>query len=396
MLRYLTAGESHGPCLTAIVEGMPAGVPITRESIDRDLGRRQVGYGRGARMRIEADRVEILAGVRHGMSLGSPISLRIANRDWENWTGEMGADVPAEGWSSGRAFRVPRPGHADLAGAAKYGHRDLRNVLERASARETAARVAVGAVCRALLNAVGVSVVSGVRQIGPVRWEAPDEWDASVVAAIEGSDVRCGGAEASRAMRAAVDAAKADGDTLGGILEVRAQGVPVGLGSHVAWDRRLDARLAAAVTGVPAIKGVEFGLGFGGADLPGSQVHDEIATAPGGGDWPFERGANHCGGVEGGISTGAEIVVRAVMKPIPTMMRPLGSVDLDTMAAAPAHAERSDVCAVPAAGVVLEAVVCHVLADALLEKFGGDCLDDLTAAIAAYRARLSGTWGHDE
>jgi chorismate synthase len=393
MLRYLTAGESHGPCLTAILEGLPAGVPVPQEAIDRDLARRQGGYGRGGRMRIEADRVEITAGVRHGVSLGSPLALVVRNLDGPNWSEEMSPQAREEGWQSARQIRVPRPGHADLAGGAKYGHRDLRNVLERASARETAARVAVGAVCRGLLRCVGVGVVSVVRGIGGVEWDPGDDWDDAMLAAAESSDVRCAAPEVAAAMRQAIDEARAAGDTLGGVVEVRAREVPVGLGSHVAADRRLDARLAAAVMGVPAIKGVEIGLGFAAAAARGSEVHDAIL--PGDGPWPFRRETNRAGGVEGGISTGLEIVVRAAMKPIPTLTRPLASVSLDTLEPVPAHAERSDVCAVPAAAVVVEAAICFELAAALLEKFGGDHLDDTRGALAAYRERLSRMWGAD-
>jgi chorismate synthase len=344
-------------------------------------------------MRIEADHVEITAGVRHGLSLGSPLALVVRNLDWENWSEEMAVSAPSAGWHSGRAVRVPRPGHADLAGGAKYGHRDLRNVLERASARETAARVAVGAVCRGLLACVGVEVVSVVRQIGSVGWDPGEDWDEATLAGVEGSDVRCAAPDVAAAMRAAIDAALSAGDTLGGVVEVRARGVPVGLGSHVAWDRRLDARLAAAVMGIPAIKGVEIGLGFAAAAAPGSEVHDAII--PGDGPWPFERGSNHAGGLEGGITTGQDVVVRAAMKPIPTLTRPLPSVDLDTLEAAPAHAERSDACAVPAAAVVVEAAVCFELARALLAKLGGDHLDDVCGALAAYQERVSRMWGRD-
>ena len=390
-LRFLTAGESHGPALSAILEGMPAGVPVSLEIIDRDLARRQRGYGRGGRMRIEKDRVAITAGVRHGLTLGAPIALRIENRDWDNWREEMSAEAPGEGWVSERAVRTPRPGHADLAGAAKYGHRDMRNVLERASARETAARVAVGALCRCLLDAVDITVAGMICRLGPVEWDSPAEWSEALIEAAEQSDVGCPDGGAAAAMRRAIDNAREQGDTVGGVFEVRAFGVPPGLGSHVQWDRRLDARLAAALMSVPAVKGVEVGLGFAAAALPGSQVHDPVLPADG--EWPLRRPTNNAGGLEGGISNGEPIVLRAAMKPIPTLTRPLPSVDLDAMHSRQAHAERSDVCAAPAACVVGEAVVCFELARAVLAKFGGDCLGDTTDAVGAYRRRLGRLWG---
>lgn len=390
-LRFLTAGESHGPALSAILEGVPAGVPVNRRIIERDMARRQRGYGRGGRMSIEKDRVVITAGVRHGLTLGSPITLTIENRDWDNWREEMSSEAPAEGWVSERVVRTPRPGHADVAGAAKYGHRDMRNVLERASARETAARVAVGALCRCLLDTVGITVAGMVRCIGGAEWDPPAEWSEALVEAAEQSDVGCPDEAAAAAMRRAIDRAREDGDTVGGVFEVRAGGVPPGLGSHVQWDRRLDTRLAAALMSIPAVKGVEIGLGFAAAARPGSQVHDPLVPATG--DWPVGRPSNNAGGVEGGISNGEPIVVRAAMKPIPTLTRPLPSVDLDTMQSRQAHAERSDVCAVPAACVVGEAVVCFELARALLAKFGGDCLADTTEAVGAYRRRVGGLWG---
>lgn len=342
-------------------------------------------------MSIENDRVELSAGVRHGLTLGSPIALRIENRDWEDWREEMSAEALQEGRESERVVRTPRPGHADLAGGAKYGHRDLRNVLERASARETAARVAVGAVCRCLLAAVDIAVAGMVCRIGAVEWEAPAEWSEALMAAAEQSDVGCPDEDAAAAMRRAIDEAREQGDTVGGVFEIRATGVPPGLGSHVQWDRRLDARLAAALMSIPAVKGVETGLGFAAAARPGSQVHDPVA--PAGGDWPFRRETNNAGGLEGGVSNGEAIVLRAAMKPIPTLTRPLPSVDLDTMQPREAHAERSDVCAAPAARVVGEAVVCFELARAVVEKFGGDCLDDVTAAVGAYRHRVGRLWG---
>ncbi len=393
MLRFLSAGESHGPSVSAILEGLPAGVPLRAEVIDRDLARRQRGYGRGGRMAIERDRVRIDAGVRHGLSLGSPVALTVTNRDFANWEQELSAAPAPAGWVSARAVRTPRPGHADLAGGAKYRQCDLRNVLERASARETAARVAVGALCRALLAELGVRVVSVVCQIGTVNWEVPAQWTAELVQAAEGSDVACPCASVAAAMRAAIDAARERGDTLGGVFAVRATGVPPGLGSHVHWDRRLDARLAGALMSIPAIKGVEIGLGFAAAARPGSAVHDPIL--PGEGAWPFTRPTNHAGGLEGGISNGEAICLAAAMKPIPTLTRPLPSVNLDTCAPVAAHAERSDVCAVPAAAVVGEAVVCFELARAMLEKLGGDHRDDLVTALAAYRRDLARLWRAD-
>lgn len=390
LLRFLTAGESHGPAVTAILEGLPAGVCVAAHAIDRDLARRQRGYGRGGRMSIEQDCVTISAGVRHGLSLGSPIALAIRNRDWENWAQEMSVAPAPPGWRSERGVRTPRPGHADLAGGAKYRHRDLRNVLERASARETAARVAVGAVCRGLLGSLGIDVVSVVCRIGSVVWDAPRQWSEELVTAAMESDVGCPDEGAAAAMRAAIDEAREEGDTLGGVFEVRALGVPPGIGSHVHWDRRLDSRLAGALMSIPAIKGVEVGLGFGAAAAPGSQVHDAITPAQG--DWPFTRASNNAGGIEGGISNGEPIIVRAAMKPIPTLTRPLPSVNLDSLSPTEAHAERSDVCAVPAAAVVGEAVVCFEVARAMLEKLGGDHLTDVVEALAAYRRDVARLW----
>lgn len=387
-IELTTAGESHGPVVIAILTGVPAGVEITPEAVDTDLARRQVGYGRGGRMVIERDRARFAAGVRHGRTLGSPIGLVIANRDWENWQDEMSPDTPAVGWRSERAVRVPRPGHADLVGGAKFGHMDMRNVLERASARETVARVAGGAICRALLAALGVCVRSRTVAIGGVE----DRFDGSEAAwaAVEASDVRCADEVAAAAMRAAIDAARGAGDSLGGVIEVVAEGAPPGLGSHVAWDERLDGRIAQAMMSIPAIKAVEIGAGLRVASLPGSEVHDPIL--PGGGKWPFSRPTNRAGGIEGGMTNGEPVVARLAMKPIPTLTRPLRSVDVSTGEATEAHAERSDVCAVPAAGVVAEAMLALVLASAAREKFGGDCLDDLVAAHRAYLARLALPW----
>lgn len=371
MLRFLTAGESHGPALTAIVEGMPAGVPITEEAINRQLARRQVGYGRGGRMKIERDTARVLSGVRFSSTLGSPIALQIENRDWENWTEKMRQfGEPAEAVD---AITMPRPGHADLAGMTKYRTNDLRNILERASARETAARVAAGAVVRCLLDALGIRIFSHVISIGEVTAE-PDYTDLRAIEeAAEASDLRCADAAAAERMRAHILATAQQGDTLGGVVQIIVTGVPVGLGSHVHYDRRLDGRLAGALMSIPAIKGVEMGLGFAAARRPGSQVHDAIYAVNG----DIVRKTNHSGGIEGGISNGAPMAMQVAMKPIPTLIRPLPSVDISTGEAVAAHAERSDVCAVPAAGVVAEAMVTFVLADAILERFSADTLDDL-------------------
>lgn len=362
MLRFLTAGESHGPCLTAIIEGLPAGLAIDIGSINAYLDRRRQGIGRGGRMKIESDTVEIVSGVRFGYTLGSPVTLVIRNRDWENWQDRMAVSGPLHG----AAVTAPRPGHADLAGVQKYGRQDVRDVLERASARETAIRTAVGAVMLQLLPYCGIQVQSRVLNIG-------------------GIDIHTACPEDDERVQVAVAAMREKGDTLGGIFAVTAIGTPPGLGSHVQYDRRLDGRLAAALMSIPAIKGVEIGAGFGYASLPGSLAHDPIFYSPQQG---YYRGSNQAGGVEGGMSNGEEIVIRAVMKPIPTLMEPLASVDIITHQPATANTERSDVCAVQAAAVVGEAVVAIVLAEAVMEKFGGDNLEDLLAALAHYRNRL--------
>jgi chorismate synthase len=384
--RFVTAGESHGPALTAVVEGVPAGLPLRAEDVDGDLRRRQGGYGRGGRMRIESDRAEILSGVRHGETLGSPVTLLVRNRDWASWTEAMSAEpVPnADDDAAMRRVYLPRPGHADLVGALKYGRTDARDVLERASARETAARVAAGAVARRLLGELGVTVGSHVTALGGIAAAEPETLPDDLNAASDRSPVRCLDAEAEGRMIEAIDAAKHAGDTLGGVVEVVARGVPAGLGSHVSWDRKLDGRLAGALMSIQAIKGVEVGLGFGAAMRPGSRVHDAIVRGeePRGGG--FGRVSNHAGGLEGGITTGAPLVVRAAMKPISTLMRPLHTVDLRTGVRAEAVRERSDVCAVPAAGVVAEAMVALVLAGAVVEQFGGDSLARLRGAFGAY------------
>ncbi|MBN1641524.1 MAG: chorismate synthase [Anaerolineae bacterium] len=381
VLRYLTAGESHGPCLTAIVEGLPAGLRVDAAAIDRDLRRRQGGYGRGGRMAIERDHVQIVGGVIGGQTTGAPVALRIDNRDWANWR---------ERWASGdlSPLTVPRPGHADYAGMVKYGFDDARPVLERASARETAARVAVGALARLLLAEAGIAVGSYVTAVGGVVAHVPDLPDAELWRLAEESDVRCPDPRAAAEMRAAIDAARAGGDSLGGVFVVSATGAPVGLGSYVHWERRLDARLAAALIGIQAIKGVEIGPAFENARMPGTQVHDAFVPVSGASGGAASvtrasnragvtRASNRAGGIEGGMSNGMPIVVRAAMKPIPTTIAPQRSVDLATGEPADTQYQRSDVCAVPAASVVGEAMVAWTLADALLEKSGGDSVDEV-------------------
>jgi chorismate synthase len=380
-LRFLTAGESHGEALTAVIDGMPAGLPLTEADINIDLARRQRGYGRGGRMKIERDQVHITAGVRGGITLGSPITLTIANRDWENWRATMAVGAPDDAAAPKQVTR-PRPGHADLAGAMKYGHRDIRNVLERSSARETTARVAVAGVAKRLLAEFGITILSHVTEIGGVRVAGDLEmaWD-DIARRAEASEVRCADPGAEAAIISAIDDAKAKGDTLGGVFEVVALGCPVGLGSYVQWDRRLDGRIAQALCSIQAIKGCEFGMGFETARRPGSGVHDEIlfdATAG------FGRSSNNAGGLEGGVTNGQALVVRAAMKPLSTLRTPLKSVDVATKQAVEAVVERSDVCAVPAAGIVGEAMLAIVLADAFLEKFGGDSLDEIRRNHGAY------------
>jgi len=368
MLRFLTAGESHGPCLTVIVEGLPAGLAVDVEAIDRDLARRQGGYGRGGRMKIERDKVDILGGVLCDKTTGAPLSLRIENRDWANWR---------QRWAAGDLPRlsVPRPGHADYAGMVKYGLDDARPILERASARETAARVAVGALAKLLLAEFGVAVGSVVAEIGGVAAQVPDLAWPELWALAEASDVRCPDEAAAIGMRQAIDAAREAGDSLGGVFVVAATGAPVGLGSHVQWDRRLDARLAQAVMSIPAVKGVEIGPAFENARRPGTQVHDEFERV--GATRRVARASNRAGGIEGGMTNGEPVVVRAAMKPIPTTVTPLRSVDLATGEEAATQYQRSDVCAVPAASVVGEAMVAWVLADALVEKLGGDSVEEM-------------------
>jgi chorismate synthase len=396
MLRFLTAGESHGPSLVVIVEGVPAGLPIASSDLLPDLARRQLGYGRGRRMAIEQDQAEILAGVRRGHTLGSPIALLIRNRDWANWQHTMSIEAePPESAAGARRAAVtrPRPGHADLSGGLKYGHRDLRDVLERASARETAARVAAGAIARVLLRRYGVEITSHVIAIGTAAIADPLAVSFAQARALAPTDdVRCVDEAVGQAMKHAIDAAREAGDTVGGAFEVIAHAVPAGLGSYVQWDRKLDGRLAQAVMSIPAIKAVGLGRAAAVGGLPGSRVHDEIVPAGGAssGTVPgLRRPTNNAGGLEGGVTNGEDVRVTAWMKPISTLMKPLRSVDLATMTEAAATIERSDVCAVPAAAVVGEAMVALVLAEALLEKFGADSVGDVDAAWKRYQQELS-------
>jgi len=390
-LRYLSAGESHGKSLSAIIEGLPAGLEIRPERINELLKRRQGGYGRGGRMAIEADRVEFTAGLRNGHTLGSPLGLLITNRDWENWSKIMEPfaredtredsredSVEASSESEMRRVTQPRPGHADLAGGQKYRQRDLRNILERASARETAMRTAVGGVAEEYLRVFGIRVQGRVAGVGRV---SAASLDRIVDEDIYDNPFYCPDLNAVEAMKSAVDESKAAGDSLGGVVQVVAEGLPPGLGSHVHWDRRLDGRLAQVLMSIPAVKGVEIGLGFGGAVLPGSRVHDEIGYSP---EKGYFRHTNRAGGIEGGITNGEPLVVRAVMKPIPTLYKPLASVDILTKELVSASIERSDVCAVPAAAIVAEAVVAWVLAAALAEKFGGDHIGETLANYRSY------------
>ena len=380
MLRYLTAGESHGPMLTAILEGMPANLPIAAEEITRELARRQQGYGRGGRMRIESDEANIVGGVRHGLTMGGPIAILIANRDWDNWKFTMDPSPAGKAGDPKAPVTRPRPGHADLSGALKYGQQDIRNILERASARETAARVAVGAVCKRLLREFGVEVFSHVLGIGSITAKTDDLSFAEIRARAERSPVRCADEQAGDAMMRAIDEAKSRGTSLGGIFEVIALNPPVGLGSYVQWDCKLDGRLAQAVMSIQAIKGVEIGLGFEGARRFGFETHDEIFYE----DHRFLRKTNRAGGLEGGMSNGEPIVVRGAMKPIATQYAPMASVDLGTKEPFQASVERSDICAVPAAGVVGEAVVAFEIARAFREKFGGDSIEEMTRNYQGY------------
>jgi len=391
MLRFTTAGESHGPALVSVLEGLPAGVPLLASDVDTDLARRQQGYGRGRRMQIETDRMEFLSGVRAGESLGSPIAMLIRNSDWKNWT-EIMDPAPraedAEGLRKRHVTRV-RPGHADLTGILKYDRYDARDILERASARETTARVAAGAICRVLLREVGVHVGSHLVHLGGIDAIRPDTMPDDLNAASDASQLRTLDANAEARMIEKIDAAKMEGNTLGGICEVVVTGLPVGLGSHVSWDRRLDGRLGQAMLSIPAVKGVEIGMGFETARRTGADVHDEIEAAPGrtrAGH--VRRPTNRAGGTEGGMTTGEPLIIRVAMKPISTLMRPLGTVDMATGQAAAAVAERSDVTAVPAMGVIAEAMAAFVMADALLEKVGGDSLGEVRRNLDGYLAHL--------
>ncbi|OLC41454.1 MAG: chorismate synthase [Gemmatimonadetes bacterium 13_1_40CM_3_65_8] len=379
--RFTTAGESHGRGLVGILEGIPAGLPLSAADVDTELKRRQGGYGRGARMKIESDRIEWLAGVRAGETLGSPIAMLIWNRDWEHWQDVMAPEADDPKGERRRQVTRPRPGHADLAGSLKYDRSDARDILERASARETVARVACGAVCKKLLGEFDIEIGSHVVELGGVTAKSCSVLPAPINERADQSPVRCLDQEAEQEMIRRIDAAKAAGDTLGGIVEVIALGVPVGLGSHVSWDTKLDGRLAQALMSIPAVKGVELGLGFEAARRKGSEVHDEIL--PG-----FSRATNRAGGTEGGMTTGEPLVVRAAMKPISTLMSPLKTVDLRTGGPAQAQSERSDVTAVPAMGVIAEAMTAIVVTEALLEKFGGDALSELKRNVDGYLAHV--------
>jgi chorismate synthase len=390
MLRFLTAGESHGPGLAVIVEGFPAGVPVDRGAIDADLRRRMGGYGRGGRMKIEKDGVEILSGVRHGSTLGSPVAMVVHNRDFANWTDVMSPDPQPDEARQRRRLRHPRPGHADLSGALKYGTTDLRNVLERASARETAARVAAGALARALLLETGIEVRSHVLRIGEAALAPHTEVTWEALAGVEDSPVRCIDPQVSAAMIGEVDRAKKDGDSVGGEVEVVVRGVPAGLGSYTHWDRRLDGRLAQALMSIHAVKAVAVGAGFDAGATRGSAFHDEIVWSDSDG---LGRPTNRAGGIEGGVTNGELIRARAVVKPIPTLLIPLRSVDLATREEKKASVERSDTCVVPAAGVVAEAMVAWIVADALLEKLGGDSLAELLAHLKVTREQQQALTG---
>lgn len=387
MLRFETAGESHGECLVATLTGLPAGIPISPEAIDRELWRRQQGYGRGGRMKIETDRAHIVSGVRHSKTIGSPIAILIENKDWKNWTEAL----PVEDADGGEDKKKPvtrlRPGHADLAGAIKYNFHDARYILERASARETAARVAVGALAKALLSEFGIGVLSHVIQVGTERLERSADWE-ELVALSRRNEVLlgCVDAEAEQRMKAVVDVAYRTGDTVGGIFEVVAHGLPAGLGSHIAWDTRLDGRLAQAIVSMQAVKGVEIGFAEEGAAAYGSKVQDTIHYNKE--EREFTRGANRAGGLEGGMTNSQDVLVRGFLKPISTLRRPLESVDLTTREPAKAAYERSDVCVVPAAGVIGEAMVAIVLAQAFMEKFGGDSLDETRRNYLGYKEQV--------
>lgn len=388
-IHFTTSGESHGPALVSVVEGIPAGLRLLVEDVNVELARRQMGHGRGRRMQIESDSIEFLSGVRAGETIGSPIAMLIRNRDWENWSEIMDPAPRPEDPARKRTVTRPRPGHADLSGMLKYDRDDARDVLERASARETTARVAAGAVCKKLLNEFKIALGSHVVSLGGIAANAPGKFPADINSAADESPVRMLDAGASERVVARIDEIKREGNTLGGVCEVVCTGVPVGVGSHVSWDRKLDGRLAAALMSIPAVKGVEIGIGFEAAAKTGAEVHDEIDVAPdaalSGG---VRRRTNRAGGLEGGMSTGEQIVVRVAMKPISTLMRPLDTVDVKTGKAALAVAERSDVTAVPAMGVIAEAMVAFVIAQAMCEKFGGDSVAEMRRNYDSYVARL--------
>jgi chorismate synthase len=393
MLRFTTAGESHGPALVSILEGAPAGIPLLAADVNAELARRQQGYGRGRRMQIEKDAVELLSGVRAGYTIGSPIALLVRNRDYDNWVDVMDPAPPEDGGSTERRRAVtrPRPGHADLPGMLKYDRDDARDILERASARETTARVAAGAVCRKLLSELGVSIGSHTIELGGIPAALTDELPDDLNAAADVSPLRTLDRKAESEMIARIDAARKAGDTLGGVCEVVCRGLPVGLGSHVSWDRKLDGRIGAAMMSIPAVKGVGIGIGFEAARRPGSEVHDEIHAAKDrslAGD--LGRRTNRAGGLEGGMTNGEPLVVRVAMKPISTLMRPLATVEMKTGEAASAVAERSDVTAVPAMGVIAEAMLAFVVAQAAIEKFGGDSLKEMRRNLDGYVAQISG------
>ncbi len=382
-LRLTTAGESHGPGLTCIVEGLPAGLQLTPDLMSRDMGRRQLGHGRGGRMKIERDSAEITAGVRHGRTLGGPVALQVANRDYANWEERMNPWPVSE---SVAEVHLPRPGHADLVGLWKYGHSDVRNILERASARETAARVAGGSLCRAFLDALGVSVHSHVLQVASVHAPALERaLRAEDFAEVDSSPVRCLDATASKEMVREIDRLRKANESAGGVFEVQAFGLVPGLGSHVSWEERLDGRLAMALCSIQAVKGASIGDGFAIAGVPGSEAHDEIFYSA---ERGYYRETNRSGGLEGGMTSGEPLIVRGAMKPLPTLTKPLRSVDTETHEPAQALRERTDSCTVPAAGVVGEAMVAFVLADAYRSKFGGDHIDDVLQAVAAYSERI--------
>lgn len=387
-LKYLTAGESHGPELVAIIEGVPAGLALEAGAIDKDLARRQLGHGRGGRMKIEKDQVAIVAGVRHGKTIGSPICLRIKNKDWQNWQDVMSVEEAASG-ETVKPVTVPRPGHADFAGVMKFGHSDIRDVLERSSARETAARVAVGAVAKCLLKQFNIEILSHVVSIGKVTTRTENELGPDDFIAVDESPVRCLDPEAAKGMIAEIDRAGEAGESAGGVFEVLAFGLMTGLGSYVSGGARLGGRIGGALMSIPAIKGVEIGDGFSLSNVFGSDAHDEIFFEKGRG---FYRKTNHAGGLEGGMTNGQTLIARACMKPIPTLTKPLASVELQSGEPTEAYKERSDVCAVPAAAVVGEAMVAIELAGALMDKFGGDSIRDTLEAHSAYAGRIKNSW----